>query len=68
MTIERKICISCHKDNLANNEIGLCKKILGRQIERFFCIDCLAEYLEITVCDLNDKIEEFKGQGCVLFD
>lgn len=30
-------------------------------------MDCLAEYLGVTVEDLMDKIEEFKEQGCKLF-
>lgn len=31
-------------------------------------IDCLAEYLDCTVQELLDKIEEFKEEGCKLFD
>lgn len=28
---------------------------------------CLADYLGTTVGDLNEKIEEFKEEGCKLF-
>ena len=32
-----------------------------------YCIDCLAEYLEVTTEELAAKIEEFKEEGCTLF-
>ena len=60
-------CNTCEKDPLSFNEIGLCKKLLGRNIERFFCVDCLAEYLEVTTEELLAKVDEFKAQGCALF-
>lgn len=53
---------------LNKNTIGLNKKLLGRNIQRFLCMDCLATYLEITKNDLLEKIEEFKAQGCKLFE
>jgi len=31
-------------------------------------MDCLAEYLGCTVEELLDKIEEFKEEGCKLFE
>jgi uncharacterized protein YlaI len=60
-------CLVCGKENLTHNEIGLCKKLLGRNIEKFFCIDCLAEYLNVTLEELNDRMEIFKEEGCTLF-
>ena len=66
--MENKNCYVCGKDSLSKNEIGLNKKMLGRSIERFHCIDCLALYFEITVEELTGKIEEFKNQGCTLFE
>lgn len=62
-----KICYICGKENLTRNELGLNKKFLDRNIKQFYCIDCLAEYLEITVDELLEKIIEFKAQGCTLF-
>ena len=53
--------------NLEKDEIAVCKKMLGRKIEKFFCYDCLANYLDCSVQDILDKIEEFKAQGCKLF-
>lgn len=61
-------CIACGKKQLLNNEISLNKKILGRGINQFYCLNCLAEYLEITPEELLHRIEYFKSQGCTLFD
>lgn len=35
--------------------------------KKFFCLDCFASYLDTTVEELNEKIEEFKEEGCKLF-
>ena len=60
-------CCSCDKKNLSKDEIGLNKKLLGKEVESFYCLDCLAIYLEISTQELLDKIEEFKEEGCTLF-
>jgi biotin operon repressor len=60
--------MSCCKENLSKDEIGANKKLLGESVSEYYCINCLAEYLEVSVEDLEDKIEEFKEQGCTLFD
>ncbi len=52
---------------LVKDEIALCKKLLGIDTEDFYCINCLSEYLECTIADLEIKIQEFKEQGCTLF-
>ena len=62
-----KICIACGKKPLSKDEIGINKKLLGEQVENFYCMDCLADYLEVETQDLMDKIEEFKEEGCKLF-
>lgn len=61
-------CIICGKKNLTRNELGINKKLLGENITQFYCLDCLAEYLEVTPQDILDKIEEFKEEGCKLFE
>jgi len=61
-------CVSCGKPGLVRNEIGINKKLLGEDIADFYCLDCLAEYLEVTPQDILDKIEEFREEGCKLFD
>ncbi len=60
-------CVSCFKDNLDNDTVALNKKLLGKKVESFYCLPCLAEYLNTTVEELLDKIEEFKEEGCTLF-
>ena len=60
-------CVMCGKEHLNKDTIGINKKLLGEDIENFYCLDCLAEYLGCTVDELLDKIEEFKEAGCKLF-
>lgn len=66
--IKKVSCVSCGKYELEKDEIGINIKLLGEQIAYYFCIGCLADYLEVTVDELNAKIEEFKEEGCTLFD
>ena len=42
-------CVSCGKEPLSKNETGICKKLLGEHTTEFYCLDCLAEYLEVTL-------------------
>lgn len=60
-------CAFCGKEKLPKDDIGLNKKLIHRQIERMICLPCMAAYLETTVEELKEKIEEFKRQGCALF-
>jgi transcription elongation factor Elf1 len=60
-------CVSCAQQNLSKDTIGINKKLLGKDIKNFYCMNCLAEFLDCTVEDLLDKIEEFKEEGCTLF-
>jgi len=65
--MKKKGCFSCDKEKLSKDEVGLSIKFLGEQTKKFYCINCLADYLDITTDDLLAKIEEYKEQGCVLF-
>lgn len=60
-------CYVCGKKPLKKEEIGLVKKIIDKKTDKFYCISCLAELLEVTEEELLDKIEEFKEEGCTLF-
>ena len=62
-----KICYVCGKQNLTADEVGLVKKLLDKNTNKFYCMPCLAEYLEVSEEELLAKVEEFKSQGCTLF-
>lgn len=66
--VKKISCVSCGKEALEKNEIGINKKLLGTHIDTFYCMDCLADYLGVSVEDILEKIEEFKDQGCKLFE
>ena len=59
-------CYVCEKE-LSKNEIGLTKKLLGLDSQYLYCLSCLADCLEVTEEELVEKIEEFKDEGCTLF-
>ena len=59
-------CDKCGKE-LTINEIGLTKKLISRKALEFLCMDCLSSYLGTTKDILEDKIEQFKEEGCDLF-
>lgn len=61
-------CVICGKQRLDKNTVGINKKLLGKDVENYYCIDCLADYMECSVEDLLEKIEEFKAEGCILFN
>lgn len=60
-------CVMCEKTGLTKNEIGISKKLIGGE-NSLYCIECLAGYLGVTEQDIYDKIEEFKENGCTMFD
>lgn len=63
-----KECLACRKTPLDKDTIGINKKMIGNQVKTFYCMDCLADYLGCSVEDLLEKIEEFKEEGCILFE
>ncbi len=60
-------CHNCLDKVLDKDTVALNLKLLGREITDFYCLECLAETLEVTVQDLKDKIESYKEGDCVLF-
>lgn len=62
-----KTCYVCGKTPLSKDEVGLTKKLIDRKSQIFYCISCLADYLEVTPEELLAKVEEFKEEGCTLF-
>jgi hypothetical protein len=59
-------CYLC-EDELDKIAVGLNKKLLDIKIKRFYCLSCLANYLDVTVEELLVKVDEFKEQGCKFF-
>lgn len=67
MTILRENnCYICG-DRIDKDHIALNKKLINRQVNRFMCLVCMADFFSCAVEDLLVKIEEFKEQGCTLF-
>ena len=62
-----EICSCCGKSPLAKDEVALTKKLIDKKTSAYYCLPCLAEYLEVSVEELLDKIEFFKDEGCTLF-
>lgn len=60
-------CVACGRTDLDKDTIGINKKLLGKDVSTYYCMDCLADYLGCGVQDILDKIEEFKEEGCKLF-
>lgn len=65
--MKKQECKLCFKTPLSKDEIGINKKLLGTDVKSYFCLSCLADYLECTEEELLDKIQEFKDNGCTLF-
>ena len=65
--VKNKSCYICGKESLSKNEIGLTKKLLDKNSNRNYCLECLADYLEVDTEFLLAKVEELKEQGCKLF-
>lgn len=59
-------CYYC-KTTMSKDDKALCKKLLGKNIKQFFCRKHLAEVLDTDVETLNEKVEQFKEEGCTLF-
>lgn len=62
------VCKVCFKEKLSKDEIGINKKLLNPDAKDFYCIECLAQCLDVSIQDILDKIEEFKDEGCTLFN
>lgn len=65
--MDKRSCYVCGKKSLSKDEIGLTQKLLDKGSKHFYCLDCLAEYLEVDTEFLLAKVEQFKEEGCTLF-
>lgn len=62
--IKCSVCVA----SLSKNEIGLNKKLIDSTSSKSFCLECLSAYLDTTIEDLQEKIEDFRSEGCTLFE
>ena len=60
-------CIKCGAE-LSADEIALHKKLINRGATKHLCINCLAKHLDVTVGLLEEKIKQFRTEGCTLFE
>ncbi len=60
-------CDACERQKLSKDEIGACRKLLGKDTANYYCLYCLSQYLDFQVDELKAKIEQFKSEGCTLF-
>ena len=63
--VKKVSCVSCGKEALEKNEIGINKKLLGEQVESFYCMDCLADYLEVDRSGLSAEISKLCREGII---
>ena len=59
-------CVKCGVE-LARDDIGLTRKLLGKTLTDCYCVKCLSDKLGVSETRLREKIEEFKKSGCTLF-
>lgn len=68
MKAKLKQCQYCG-EAVSRDALGLCKKLFVRESKQslFSCLPCIADRLECTIEDLEEKIEDFRREGCKLF-
>lgn len=62
-----KTCKECGAGLLAD-DIAIHRKLVFRNADEFFCIDCLAKRLGCTRADIEKLIQYYRDSGeCTLF-
>ena len=62
-----KTCKECGAELLAD-DISIHRKLVLRNAEEFFCIDCLAKRLGCSRADIEKLIQYYRDSGeCTLF-
>lgn len=64
MARAKRICCEC-KIALKKEEVALSKKLIDVDTEDFYCLDCLADYLECSTEDLKSRFENLKNKVVV---
>ena len=65
--MKNRTCKLCGAQ-LTKDSIALHRKLLDFNAKEYLCISCLADTFDCETEDLEIKIEEFKEQGCKLFE
>ena len=60
-------CKVCNKNVNTKDEIAMNLKLLGRNIDTYYCKKHLMEFLDINKEQWNKYVKEFKESGCSLF-
>ena len=59
-------CISCGKKDLSKDEVGINLKLIGEDTKNFYCLDCLANVLDVS----NRMFKKFNSvtriQNCMM--
>ena len=63
---KKERCRRCGRE-VTRDEIGATKKLINRGTTVYYCLDCLAESLDVARTDLEKKIVYFREMGCTLF-
>ena len=62
-----KTCKECNA-LLGSDDIAINQKLISRNVQEFFCIDCLAEYYKTTREAIQARIDYYRTSGhCTLF-
>ena len=62
-----KTCMECGAELLAD-DIAIHRKLVQRNADEFFCIDCLGELMGSTRQELEKLIDYYRKSGqCTLF-
>ena len=59
-------CFQCG-GQLTADEIAVYRKMVNREAGKFLCKTCLAQYFDVPVEKIDQKIQQFKRIGCLLF-
>ena len=65
--MRKKVNCSLCGGEVSKTARGLCLKLLGKKEKRLFCLDCLANHLDVSTDDLLQKAEDFRREGCKMF-
>ncbi len=66
----REICGVCARCRSAvtRDEAALTRKLINRGMEEAWCLSCLGAHFRVSRAALEKKIDQFREQGCTLFD